>query len=73
MRWRVAVTQRIDRIAQMLSCPIKGEEMRRAITESRKKDLAHPSDDEVSDVETERKQSEDDVLLKECHTENDGS
>lgn len=29
--------QRIDRIAQMLSCPIKGEEMRRAITESRKK------------------------------------
>ncbi len=64
--------QRIDRIAQMLSCPIKGEEMRRAITESRKKDLAHPSDDGVSDVETEQKQSEDDIL-KEYHTENDAS
>ncbi|MBZ9783980.1 hypothetical protein K9857_20815 [Pseudomonas sp. REP124] len=31
-----AVTKKIDRIAQMLNCPEKGEELRRAITESRK-------------------------------------
>jgi ABC-type hemin transport system substrate-binding protein len=31
-----AVGKKIDRIAQMLSCPEKGEELRRAITESRK-------------------------------------
>jgi hypothetical protein len=31
-----AVEKKIDRIAQMLNCPEKGEELRRAITESRK-------------------------------------
>ncbi|MGY2261259.1 hypothetical protein [Pseudomonas sp. SDO55104_S430] len=31
-----AVAKKIDRIAQMLNCPEKGEELRRAITESRK-------------------------------------
>lgn len=30
------VAKKIDRIAQMLNCPEKGEELRRAITESRK-------------------------------------
>nr|WP_256587244.1 hypothetical protein [Pseudomonas sp. FW300-N1A1] len=44
--WRPAVTQRIDRIAQLLNCPIKGEEMRRAITEARKDFLL---DDEQED------------------------
>ncbi|MGE1177046.1 hypothetical protein [Pseudomonas sp. BW7P1] len=34
-----AVAQKIDRIAQMLNCPVKGEEMRRAVTESRKEFL----------------------------------
>ncbi|WP_261398174.1 hypothetical protein [Pseudomonas sp. DR48] len=34
-----AVAKKIDRIAQMLNCPVKGEEMRRAITESRKEFL----------------------------------
>ncbi|MEG2174164.1 MAG: hypothetical protein RR135_01595, partial [Oscillospiraceae bacterium] len=28
-----------DRIAQMLNCPVKGEELRRAVTESRKEFL----------------------------------
>jgi len=45
------VTQRIDRIAQMLNCPIKGEEMRRAITEARKDFLL--DDDEEDDDEEE--------------------
>ena len=30
---------KIDRIAQMLNCPVKGEELRRAVTESRKEFL----------------------------------
>lgn len=34
-----AVAQKIDRIAQMLNCPVKGEELRRAVTESRKEFL----------------------------------
>lgn len=34
-----AVAKKIDRIAQMLNCPVKGEDMRRAITESRKEFL----------------------------------
>ena len=43
------MTQRIDRIAQLLNCPIKGEEMRRAITEARKDFLL--DDDEEDDDE----------------------
>ena len=31
--------KKIDRIAQMLNCPVKGEELRRAVTESRKEFL----------------------------------
>jgi hypothetical protein len=34
-----AVAKKIDRIAQMLNCPVKGEEPRRAVTESRKEFL----------------------------------
>lgn len=30
------MAKKIDRIAEMLNCPQKGEELRRAITESRK-------------------------------------
>jgi hypothetical protein len=35
----VAMAKKIDRIAQMLNCPVKGEELRRAVTESRKEFL----------------------------------
>ncbi|WP_186353626.1 hypothetical protein [Pseudomonas mandelii] len=34
-----AVAKKIDRIAQMLNCPEKGEVLRRAVTESRKEFL----------------------------------
>jgi hypothetical protein len=34
-----AVAKKIDRIAQMLNCPQKGEELRRGIIESRKEFL----------------------------------
>ncbi|WP_256656950.1 hypothetical protein [Pseudomonas sp. BGI-2] len=34
-----AVAKKIDRIAQMLNCPVKGEELRRAVTKSRKEFL----------------------------------
>jgi hypothetical protein len=47
-----AVTK-IDRIAQMLNCPEKGEELRRAITESRKDFLLNQPDEDIV---------EDDVL-----------
>lgn len=33
------MAKKIDRIAQMLNCPQKGEELRRAVTESRKEFL----------------------------------
>ncbi len=33
------MAKKIDRIAQMLNCPLKGEELRRAVTESRKEFL----------------------------------
>ncbi|WP_242485125.1 hypothetical protein [Pseudomonas sp. TH39(2020)] len=35
----VAMAKKIDRIAQMLNCPVKGQELRRAVTESRKEFL----------------------------------
>ena len=47
------MTKKIDRIAQMLNCPQKGEELRRAITESRKDFLLNQSDEDIV---------EDDVL-----------
>jgi hypothetical protein len=47
MRWRVAVTQRIDRIALLKNCPVLGEEIRRAITESRKDPLPTSEEEDV--------------------------
>ncbi|QBR34357.1 hypothetical protein E3Z29_03485 [Pseudomonas sp. S150] len=38
---------KIDRIAQLLNCPQKGEEMRRAITEARKEFLLNQSEEDV--------------------------
>ena len=48
------MTKKIDRIAQMLNCPEKGEELRRAITESRKDFLLNqPEVAEAEDLEEE--------------------
>ena len=47
------MTQRIDRIAQLLNCPVKGEEMRRAITEARKDYLLEDDEDEDDDDDDE--------------------
>ncbi|WP_236707837.1 hypothetical protein [Pseudomonas sp. Leaf48] len=56
-----AVTKKIDRIAQMLNCPKKGEELRRAITESRKDFLLNqPEEDVVEDDDLEEEFFEDD-------------
>jgi tRNA A37 threonylcarbamoyltransferase TsaD len=56
-----AVAKKIDRIAQMLNCPQKGEELRRAITESRKDFLLNqPEEDVVEDDELEEEFFEDD-------------
>jgi phosphopantothenoylcysteine synthetase/decarboxylase len=54
-----AVTK-IDRIAQMLNCPEKGEELRRAITESRKDFLLNQLEDIVEDDVLEDEVFEDD-------------
>ncbi|MFJ7312761.1 hypothetical protein ACIQVE_08310 [Pseudomonas sp. NPDC098747] len=43
------VAPKIDRIAQLLNCPQKGEEMRRAITEARKEFLLSQSEEDVVD------------------------
>lgn len=48
------MAKKIDRIAQMLNCPEKGEELRRAITESRKefllaKQAGEPAQEDVLD------------------------
>ena len=45
------MTKKIDRIAQMLNCPQKGEELRRAITESRKDFLLNQTDEDVVEDE----------------------
>jgi hypothetical protein len=56
-----AVAKKIDRIAQMLNCPEKGEELRRAITESRKDFLLNqPEEDVVEDDALEEEFFEDD-------------
>lgn len=50
------MTKKIDRIAQMLNCPEKGEELRRAITESRKEFLLNQpeaAEAEAEDLEEE--------------------
>jgi len=43
------VASKIDRIAQLLNCPEKGEEMRRAITEARKEFLLNQAEEDVVD------------------------
>lgn len=43
---------KIDRIAQLLNCPEKGEQMRRAVTETRKEFLLNqPEEDLVEEDE----------------------
>ncbi len=55
------MAKKIDRIAQMLNCPQKGEELRRAITESRKDFLLNqPEKDVVEDDDLEEEFFEDD-------------
>jgi hypothetical protein len=55
------VTQRIDRIAQLLNCPVKGEEMRRAITEARKDFLLEDDEDEDDDESSAESDPADDA------------
>jgi hypothetical protein len=58
-----AVAKKIDRIAQMLNCPVKGEELRRAITESRKEFLLNqPEAEEVDEDDFEEDEEWDDDL-----------
>jgi hypothetical protein len=47
-----AVAKKIDRIAQMLNCPEKGAELRRAITESRKEFLLNQSQEDALEEDT---------------------
>ena len=54
---------KIDRIAQLLNCPDKGEEMRRAITEARKEFLLNQPEEDVveeDDVFEEVEEEDDD-------------
>lgn len=54
------MAKKIDRIAQMLNCPVKGEELRRAVTESRKDFLLNqPEEDVVEDEIPEEEIFED--------------
>ena len=55
------MTQRIDRIAQLLNCPVKGEEMRRAITEARKDFLLEDDEDEDDDESSAESDLADDA------------
>nr|WP_258014121.1 hypothetical protein [Pseudomonas asplenii] len=57
------VAAKIDRIAQLLNCPEKGEEMRRAITEARKEFLLNQPEEDVVD--------EDEVFEEEVEEEDD--
>ncbi|MFW9082696.1 hypothetical protein ACOI9X_25995 [Pseudomonas sp. P2757] len=45
------VAPKIDRIAQLLNCPAKGDEMRRAITETRKEFLLNQPEEDVLEEE----------------------
>lgn len=45
------VAPKIDRIAQLLNCPQKGDEMRRAITEARKEFLLNQPEEDVLEEE----------------------
>ena len=55
------MTQRIDRIAQLLNCPVKGEDMRRAITEARKDYLLDDDEDEDDDQSSAESDPADDA------------
>ncbi|WP_416221696.1 hypothetical protein [Pseudomonas sp. B33.4] len=57
------VAAKIDRIAQLLNCPDKGEEMRRAITETRKEFLLNQPEENVLE--------EEDVFEDEAEEEDD--
>lgn len=52
------MAKKIDRIAQMLNCPQKGEELRRGITESRKEFLLNKQEQVVREEDA----VEDEVL-----------
>ncbi|WP_310353528.1 hypothetical protein [Pseudomonas sp. BE134] len=54
-----AVAKKIDRIAQMLNCPVKGEELRRAITESRKEFLLNQPEAEEVDEDDDFEEDEE--------------
>lgn len=59
------VAAKIDRIALLLNCPEKGEEMRRAITEARKEFLLNQQEEDVVDEhdileEVEEEEEDDD-------------
>ncbi|MCF4995408.1 hypothetical protein GIW70_12005 [Pseudomonas syringae] len=45
------VAAKIDRIAQLLNCPQKGEQIRRAITETRKEFLLNQPEENVLEEE----------------------
>lgn len=51
---------KIDRIAQLLNCPEKGEEMRRAITEARKEFLLNQQEEDVVDEDEVFEEEDDD-------------
>jgi hypothetical protein len=56
-----AMAKKIDRIAQMLNCPVKGQELRRAVTESRKEFLlAKQAEEAVEDDVLDDEVVEDD-------------
>lgn len=59
------MAQKIDRIAQMLNCSVKGEELRRAVTESRKefllaKQAEEALEEDVLDDEVVEDEEDDD-------------
>ena len=56
------MAKKIDRIAQMLNCPEKGQELRRAVTESRKEFLLAKQEEEAfeEDVLDEGVEDEED-------------
>ncbi len=58
---------KIDRIAQLLNCPEKGEEIRRAITEARKEFLLNQSEEDVVEEDV----VEEDEVFEEVGEEED--
>ena len=54
------MAKKIDSIAQMLNCPQKGEELRRAITESRKDFLLNQPEEDIVEDDLEEEFFEDD-------------